>query len=312
LKTHIAYFVTPHGFGHAARASAVINAIHSQNADAKIDLFTLVPEWFFEIPMKGVIKYHSLKTDIGLIQSNPMTEDLPATLKALDIFLTELPATVKQLIEEKKPPDWDAVICDISPMGLEVATQLGIPGYLVENFTWDWIYEYYLDKYPEFYEYILRFDAIYQKAAFHIQTEPVCRSINKTFTSKPISRMPRLERQRIRQLLNIPDESQAVLVTMGGIPTRFQFLEQIRQIKDVVFIIPGSSDKLDFQDNLRLLPHHSDFYHPDLMRAADAVLGKAGYSTVAEAYWAEIPFGYFLRPGFRESIPFSAYIQSHL
>jgi hypothetical protein len=48
------------------------------------------------------------------------------------------------------------------------------------------------------------------------------------------------------------------------------------------------------------------------MFASDAVLGKSGYSTVAEAYWAGIPFGYFLRTGFRESQSLSIYLQAYL
>jgi UDP:flavonoid glycosyltransferase YjiC (YdhE family) len=312
LKTHFAYFVTPHGFGHAARAAAVMNAIRSQNAEAVFDIYTLVPQWFFEDSIQGAINYHSLKTDIGLIQSNAMSEDLPATLQALQAFFSDLPDTVKKLAKEMESLRFDAIISDISPLGLKLAAALGIPGYLVENFTWDWIYEYYLESYPEFETYIKIFGQIYQKATFHIQAEPVCQPGPCSFTSRPISRTPCLERQQIRRLLDIPAQKQTVLVTMGGIPTRFQFLEQLSQMKDVIFVIPGSSERVDFHGNLRFLPHHSEFYHPDLMTAADAVLGKSGYSTLAEAYWAGIPFGYFSRFGFRESIPFSGYIRDQL
>ena len=53
--------------------------------------------------------------------------------------------------------------------------------------------------------------------------------------------------------------------------------------------------------NLIALPHRSRFFHPDLVNASDAVIGKVGYSTVAEVYWAGVPFGYVSRPHFRES-----------
>ena len=43
-----------------------------------------------------------------------------------------------------------------------------------------------------------------------------------------------------------------------------------------------------------------EFYHPDLVYAADAVVGKLGYSTIAEIYYAQVPFGYVTRPGIRE------------
>jgi hypothetical protein len=52
---------------------------------------------------------------------------------------------------------------------------------------------------------------------------------------------------------------------------------------------------------LLLLPHHSGFYHPDLVAAADAVVGKIGYSTVAETCRSRVPYGFVPRTGFRES-----------
>lgn len=53
--------------------------------------------------------------------------------------------------------------------------------------------------------------------------------------------------------------------------------------------------------NLLLLPRHSGFYHHDLVAAADAVVGKIGYGTLAETCRSRIPFGFVPRAGFRES-----------
>jgi UDP-N-acetylglucosamine:LPS N-acetylglucosamine transferase len=61
-----------------------------------------------------------------------------------------------------------------------------------------------------------------------------------------------------------------------------------------------------------LLPHRSEFFHPDLVYAADAVVGKVGYSTVSEVYAAGIPFGYILREDFREAPALAAYIEQHI
>jgi UDP-N-acetylglucosamine:LPS N-acetylglucosamine transferase len=47
--------------------------------------------------------------------------------------------------------------------------------------------------------------------------------------------------------------------------------------------------------------HQSEFFHPDLINATDAVIGKVGYSTIAEIYQAGVAFGYIARPQFRES-----------
>jgi predicted glycosyltransferase len=66
------------------------------------------------------------------------------------------------------------------------------------------------------------------------------------------------------------------------------------------------------KENLRLLPNRSDFFHPDLINASDAVIGKAGYSTIAEVYHAGVPFGYVTRSQFRESEALADYIKGNL
>jgi UDP-N-acetylglucosamine:LPS N-acetylglucosamine transferase len=69
---------------------------------------------------------------------------------------------------------------------------------------------------------------------------------------------------------------------------------------------------MERRDNLIILPSHSGFYHPDLVNASDAVIGKVGYSTLAEVYHAGIPFGYVLRSNFRESAPMAAFIEKEM
>jgi UDP-N-acetylglucosamine:LPS N-acetylglucosamine transferase len=48
------------------------------------------------------------------------------------------------------------------------------------------------------------------------------------------------------------------------------------------------------------------------VNASDAVVGKAGYSTLAEVYYAGVPFGYMSRVMFRESHILAAYITQHM
>ena len=52
-------------------------------------------------------------------------------------------------------------------------------------------------------------------------------------------------------------------------------------------------------------PH--DCYHPDLIGACDVVIGKTGYSTLAEIFHAGAPFGYVSRGVFRESAVLEAF-----
>ncbi len=108
-----------------------------------------------------------------------------------------------------------------------------------------------------------------------------------------------------------------VLVTMGGILTEYPFLEKLASSTDMRFLIPGGtglaadgSAGYQQRGSLVLIPHHSSFFHPDLVQASDAVVGKLGYSTLAEAYSAGLPFAYIPRTGFRESEEMSQYARA--
>ena len=83
----IAYFVSPHGFGHAARAAAVMDAIHRVDPSVRFEVFTRVPEWFFRDSVSAELGYRPILTDIGLAQETPFREDLSETLHRLDGFM---------------------------------------------------------------------------------------------------------------------------------------------------------------------------------------------------------------------------------
>ena len=62
----IAYFVTPHGFGHAARAAAVMSSLYDRLPQVHFQIYTTVPRWFFSTSVKAPFTYNELLTDIGL------------------------------------------------------------------------------------------------------------------------------------------------------------------------------------------------------------------------------------------------------
>jgi UDP-N-acetylglucosamine:LPS N-acetylglucosamine transferase len=287
-------------------------AIHGLNPSIRFEIFTTIPKWFFQQSIPGTFTYHSLLTDIGIVQETPLREDLPETLRKLNNFLPYDQYQITSLSVEIKKLKCRLIICDISPMGIAVAQKAGVSSVLVENFTWDWVYENYVSTdFPagKFVDYLRE---IYSYVDYHIQTEPVCCYQNADLCTVPISRKVKATSRQIRQKLNIPDGAEAVLITMGGIPEKYMFLEHLTRQSDIYFIIPGGSQTIQLVDNLVLLPQHSDFFHPDLINACDAVVGKLGYSTLAEIYHAGIPYGYIPRSTFKESEVLEAFVKNQM
>ena len=307
----IAWFITPHGFGHAARAAAVMLALQRQ-IPVQFHLFTRVPRWFFDESHLTAYTYHECMTDIGLSQRTSLEEDLDETLRRLAAFLPFDPALVSDLSRQVLAAQCRLIVCDIAPLGIAVAEAAGLPSVLVENFTWDWIYAGYPAEAADFSKYIAILSNWFERAVVHVQTEPVCAPEPCALTTLPVSR-PRIQpRAEIRAALGLSEDTPAVLVTMGGIETHLSALERLRGYPGVTFIVPGGAPSAARSGSAILLPHHSGFYHPDLLAACDAVVGKLGYSTLAEAWNAAVPFGFIPRARFRESPPLARYVLQHM
>jgi UDP-N-acetylglucosamine:LPS N-acetylglucosamine transferase len=313
LSEHlVAYFISPHGFGHGARAAAVMSAIHEIAPSVQFEIYTKVPQWFFQPSLSGPFNYHSLLTDIGLVQKNSLHEDIKGTLESLDRFFPLERFLITKLAETLNTMKCEMVVCDISPMGIVAARESGVPSVLVENFTWDWIYEGYVNENSRLHGHINYLQKIFESADYHIQGEPVCHYSEADLVVNPISRKFRTPAKSLREKLKIPKGLKVVLITMGGIPGEYSFLKQLEYHPDIYFVIPGGSRDIQIYSNIILLPHRSDFFHPDLINASDMVIGKLGYSTLAEVYYAGIPFGYVIRPNFRESEKLAGFVKKNM
>jgi hypothetical protein len=304
----VAVFVSPHGFGHAARASSVMQAVHDIQPGVSFEVFTTVPPWFFEASLTAPFSYHELVTDIGMVQHSPLQEDLSMTIDRLNRFLPLEPCLIDRLAQQLSDLGCRLVICDIAPMGILAGRQAGIPSILVENFTWDWIYQGYLNRSKRMGKHVDYLRRIFDAADHHIQTEPVCERRKADLITPPACRKTRTSRSEIRRQLGVPANKKVVLITMGGIEVRFDFAHALRDQPDVTFVLPGANRSTKSTGNLVLLPHHSDFFHPDLVNASDGIIGKLGYSTVAEVYHAGVPFGYVPRRHFPESAILADYV----
>ena len=308
----IAFFITPHGFGHAARACAVMAALKERHATIRFEIFTTVPEWFFENSIGGGFNYHCLETDVGLLQTSPFHADLGLTLKRLRDFVPFGKQRLQWPTEIASRSDCRLVVSDIAPLGIAVAGVAGIPSLLIENFTWDWIYDGCAATCPEMKRYAGVMREYFQAATYHIQTEPVCEYRSANLLTAPAARKTRLPKKNVRERLKLPENASVVLMAFGGVRHQNSMLSGLEKRKDIHFIVPCAVEGIRQKGNATLIPHDASLFHPDLIQASDAVVGKAGYSTIAEVYQAGVPFGYVSRSDFRESPILKKFIQTHM
>jgi len=309
LHPAVGVFVSPHGFGHASRACAILEALLQHESRLRIELFTQIPRWFFS-SLGERIRYHETDCDLGLVQTDAFEVDFDATLEDLARRLPFDPIEINRLAGQLNALHCQSVICDIAPLGLAVAETAGIPSVLVENFTWDWIYEGLADSAPALSDYAQQLRPLFQSAELHIQTEPICERVSSAYQIGPVARPFRLGAADTRSALGLTTRQPLVFISMGGTRTGFPFVEQLKsRFSGIHFVISGASNEVHEDQNVTLLPVQCPLHHPDLVQAADLVIGKAGYSTIAEVYASGTPFGYFVRQDYPEMTPLVAFLE---
>jgi len=272
----IACFISSHGFGHATRTIAIIEALEKRHPDLHTHIFTRVPNPLFSETLTRY-SYHSFLTDIGLEQKSALEIDIKKTDESLNKFLPFSAPLIQKLATLCS--NCSCILCDIAPLGIDVADELGIPSILVENFTWDWIYAPHKDlKYHAQWLY-----KKFNQATFRIQTEPLCQQKTNHLTCGPIFRRCREEKIVVKQKIGA-DSRKVIMLTTGGVHQELPVWKKMHTMSEYFFLISGQKREERRGENILLLDSHTTFYHPDLIRCADLVICKAGYSTVAECF----------------------------
>jgi hypothetical protein len=308
----LAVFVSSHGFGHASRAYAVLEHLRHLEPKVQIELFTRVPRWFFD-SLGPSLGFHQVDCDLGLVQTDAFEVDYKATIADLSGRLPFRPELIQDLVRRVIALGCHTVLCDIAPLGLAVAKEARLPSILLENFTWDWIYNGLSQQAPPLRNYAHLLQSHFMGADTHIQTEPVCHPVSDAYQVGPIARAFRTNVSETRKALSINKSDPLVFISMGGTRTGFPFLEQLKtRFPGVRFVISGATELIETDQNLTLLPVHCSLHHPDLVRAADLVIGKAGYSTIAEVHAAGTPFGCFVRADYPEMGPLVKFVEKEI
>lgn len=306
---NIAYFISPHGFGHATRAAAVIQALMAVAPNVSVTVFSKVPKFLFAECGCGTLNMEATDCDVGLKQHSATQVDLEASVATLRAFWPAKDSTIKSLANRLKNEAIDLVVSDISPIGILAASEAGLPSVLVENFTWDWIYQGMKELRAPLEETSAYLRTVFAKVDVHIQSEPFCQLSSRGYQVDPIVRPILRPREQWRESFGFQPHHRLILLTMGGLMDQIESFEALGLPKDVFLVLPGSGKS---GNQIQFLGEAADFYHPDAVAGVDLVVGKLGYSTVCEALQAGTPYAFLDRPDFPESAELKKYLSQHL
>lgn len=294
----ILYYITGHGYGHAVRSNQVIRALKKAARDVKIHVRTTAPKWLFGESTLPV-SHTSRALDVGIVQPNSLELDLPRTVRKCQELHERLPELVEQEIAFVNNHQIDLIVGDIPPVCFEIAARLNIPSVAITNFTWDVIYDAYVDCHRGFLPLIDEMRAFYKKASLALTLPYPCDM--KVFPTRQaipwITRVSRLTREQARAAFNLPPSATIVLLSFGGLGLNALPWVRFQALDDYFFVATGQSELS--QGNLRVLPDTQQRYE-DLLRAVDVIVTKPGYGIVADVISHHVPLLYTDRGEFPE------------
>lgn len=296
--TDIAFYIGSHGYGHAARQQAVINALAALGGRAHVR--TAAPQKFF----KAAASYYAQRYDIGMIQHDSLTLDVAASLRWYADFLQKQAALVAAEAEWCQEQGIQLVVSDMPPFAMEVAARAGLPSVAVTHFTWDWVYAHYVDAYPQYAWIVEACRESYQKADLALQM-PFGHEFDMFQQVEPIPLVINAatqDRQMVRALMDIPADHKMGLLSMGGHAWGKVDISRLKALEGWVFLVQaGAWEQVrDVPQRFRKIPMDYEDYH-NLLAAADLVIGKAGGSTTAEVIGHRTPIIYTTPPNWREA-----------
>jgi len=303
MPKNILFYVSSHGFGHSTRQMEVIRQIFQRNPEGtRVIVKTKAPKSLFSVGSISA-EYFDCETDVGLVQEDSMTCDLPATLERLEALWGNADKWIENEVRFAKENDVGVIVSDICPLAFDVSKSLGVTGIGISNFSWDWIYESYTAKEKAFLPYIEKIKKSYAKCdvmcrlPFHGELS----AFSRIWDIPCIARKSPFSKSQIKKQLGLETNEKLVLFSFGGFGMRSLPLGKLFCMNDYSFVTTGDEDFKDgnvtcFSDETL---RKRGIMFQDIVRGAEAVITKLGYGIVTECLANETP----ILAGYRDDFP---------
>lgn len=301
--------ITPHGYGHAAQALAVLEALCARRPEIELHIATTVPEAFLRSRLAHPFRYHARATDFGLKMSSALEIDLEASAQAyasqLRLWDSLLEAETR-FLDALAP---DLLLADVPYLPLAAAQRLGMPAAALCSLNWADIYTHYFPDRPEAAQVRERLLDAYNSARVFLAPEPhmPMPGLNNLQSVGVLARTGRNRRAAINAKLGLTPEDRLVLIALGGVQGRLP-MERWPQRPELHWLVQQGWE-VDRPDCHAIESLEMPF--TDILTSCDALLGKIGYGTVAECAVNATPLLYIPRADWPEEPYLADWLERH-
>ena len=298
-KRRLAYYITPHGFGHAIRSIEVIRHLLVLAPALDIVIVSTLPEFLVDQSLGDSVSIRRKQLDIGLVQRDSIQFDLRATLDQLQSLHDHRDALVADEIHFLNAQEIQAVVCDIPFLPFAAASQASIPAIGMGNFTWDWIYQAYASADSRWTPLVDWIRESYHKCHLLLQLPmhgdcSVCPNIQDV---PLVARRAKRKREETLEILGLRLDQKVYLISFGWLDLGETAQKRLEEITDAMFLFKHPLS-FHFRNGICLDEHPLSY--EDVVAAVDGVITKPGYGIVSDCLAHGTPVIYTDRGFFPE------------
>lgn len=281
VSGRLAYYITPHGLGHAVRSLEVIRHLLDLAPSLEIVLISPLPEFVIRQNVARSLPVRERYLDIGLVQQDSLRFDLEATRAALESLRRRHQAVVDEEIRFFGAEGIQGIVCDVPFLPFLAAARSGIPAVGMGNFTWDWIYQGYAEGDRRWESLVAWIREAYRECPLFLQL-PMhgdCSACPTVLDVPLVARHAKRTREETRRILGLPQEQEAYLVSFQSLNLEAGAERRLETMGERIFL---------YKHPLRLRARNSlsldelDVSYADAVAAVDGVITKPGYGIVAD------------------------------
>lgn len=297
----ILFYVSGHGLGHATRMGAVMREVRAQDPEGTLFVRTAAPRWVFEFSSGGPVEYEAVRIDAGVVEQDLFRQNIPATLAAAAEVFAGKDTLVRREAAFVREAGIQLIVSDIPPLAAAVGHAAGVPVVAIGNFTWDFIFAPYVEKYPEYAWLLEEIRACYGHTHLFLRL-PLSHETD-VFPRQEriplIARRPQASREEVRAELGMTDDPRKLVLVGGRMwdPDLLRRLDLLQSKEYRVLSLMGPEPGTG-------LFYPGDAWQQrftDLLAASDLLVSKPGYGVVSECVACRTPLLYPPRYDFAEA-----------
>ncbi|HVO85431.1 MAG TPA: hypothetical protein VMU60_13495 [Syntrophobacteria bacterium] len=281
VSGRLAYYITPHGLGHAVRSLEVIRRLMDLAPELEVVIVSALPQFIIRQNVPRPLPVRERRLDVGLVQQDSLRFDLEATREALVSLRRRQQTIVAEEIRFFRAENIQGIVCDVPFLPFLAAARAGMPAVGLGNFTWDWIYQRYAEGDQRWEPMVAWIREAYRKCPLFLQL-PLhgdC-SVCPTVRDMPlVARHAKRTREQTRRLLGLTENQKAYLVSFQLLDLEAEAKGRLEAMADRLFLYKEPL-RLPVRNGLAL--DHLDISYVDAVAAVDGVITKPGYGIVAD------------------------------